>query len=172
MRLICPGCGTTASAEVWQQDVFARQVQPVLLKMPGIVQPYVLGYLALFRKDGRALPWRKTLKVVTALADLIGSRKVSWERSEERPAPPELWARAMDAVLDRSPKGLTNHNYLRHTAFEMASGLAAKTEREAEAEKTRRPYDGPRIDDEAPASEELREAVRQQLRDFRKSFGG
>jgi len=172
MKLVCPACGTTASAEVWQKDVHARQCMPLLLKLPGLVQPYVLEYLALFRKDANAIPWRRVLRLLGGLVDLVNAGRVTWERSEERPAPPELWAQALDAVLARSPKGLTNHNYLRHTAFEMAAGLAAKEERRLEHEKTRREYNGPVIRDQDPISEEERAEVAKTLRDFAAKMGG
>lgn len=192
MRLVCPACGATASAEVWQQDVFARQVQPILMKLPRVLQPNVLGYLALFRKDGNPLSWRKALKLLTTLSDLVNAGRVSWEHSEQRPAPPELWVQAVDAVLDRSPRGLTNHNYLRHTAFDMAGGLAGRAEREAEAAKVRRMESGQEIPpvpplikggaggdlikggergEQEPVSEEERAAVTQALRDFARKFG-
>lgn len=172
MRLVCPACGTTASAEVWQKDVHARQCMPLLLKLPGMVQPYVLEYVALFRKDANAIPWRRVLRILGGLVDLINAGRVSWERSEERPAPPELWAQAFEAVLARAPRGLTNHNYLRRTAFEMAAGLAAREERKTEADKQYRDYTGPALKDEEAVSEEERAEVKKALKDFTQKFGG
>jgi hypothetical protein len=181
MILVCPGCGTTASAVVWQRDVFARQTQPLLLKVPCALQPYILEYLTLFRKDGNPLQWRRAMKLLTVFLDLVGSGRVSWEHSEQRPAPPELWAQAVDAVLDRSPRGLTNHNYLRHTAFDMAAGLAGRAERAAEAARVYRAssdeqagisrQDAAPTMGEEPVSEEERAAVTQALRDFTRKFG-
>jgi hypothetical protein len=171
MRLVCPGCGTIASAEVWENDAHSRQIPPVLLKLPKAVQPYALGYLALFRKPGKVLPWRRALKLANELVDLVSSGRVSWERNEERPAPPELWAQALDAVLTREPRGLTNHNYLRHTAWSMAATLAGKEERLSEAAKQHRDYTGPLLKDETAISEEERAEVAKALKDFTQKFG-
>jgi len=171
MRLICPTCGATASIEAWQNDILIRQFEAKFMGLPAIVQPRVTAYLGLFRKGDQGLAWRVALKHLTTLVDLIAIGRVSWERSELRPAPPELWAEALDAVLSRAPRGLTNHNYLRHTAFDMASGLASREERTTEDGKRRRDYTGPELQDEPPVSDEERASVMRQLREFAERFG-
>lgn len=171
MRLVCPACGATASIEAWQNDVVIRQFEAKFMGLPAIVQPRVTPYLGLFRRGDQGLAWRVALKHLTALADLIALKRVSWERSESRPAPPELWAEALDAVLARSPRGLTNHNYLRHTAYDLAATLAAREERTTEDGKRRRDYTGPELQEEAAVSDEERADVMRQLREFAEKFG-
>lgn len=171
MRLICPVCGAAASLEAWQNDLIIRQFEANFMGLPSLVQPRVTAYLGLFRKGEAGLSWRQALKLLSALADLVGSGRVSWEKSELRPAPPELWADALDAVLARSPRGLTNHNYLRHTAFDMAAGLAAQQERTTEARKQHRDYTGPELRDEPAISEEERAEVARALKEFTEKFG-
>lgn len=128
MRLVCPACGAVASAEAWANDATAREFQDVAMKMPGPVQHLVLPYLGLFRSGKGGLSWSRALRILRDLRDLVEPGSVHWEGAETRPAPAHLWAQALDAVLARRPKALTNHNYLRHTAWEMAGGLAADAE--------------------------------------------
>ncbi len=152
MRLICPGCGAMASAEAWGNDAAARQFIDGLTRLSGPVQLRVLPYLGLFRQGGRGLTWSRAQKLLDGLAQLTLTGMVQWEGGEERPAPPMLWAEALDAVLARRPKALTNHNYLRHVAWEMAVGAAGQVERERE-DKKRRTEDGGRMTEDRGAGE-------------------
>ena len=171
MRLVCPSCGAIHSFEAWANDPEVRRFVADFMRLPAIVQPRVGAYLAAFRKGEKGLRWPVARKILGALVDLVNSGRVSWERSELRPAPPELWAEALDAVIARDKHGFTNHNYLRKTAFDMAADLAAKVEREAEALKVRRDYTGPVLKDEEAVSEEERVKVQKLLKDFAARFG-
>jgi hypothetical protein len=73
------------------------------------------------------------LKILGELKEMVGSGAIHWDGGETRPAPVGLWEQALDAVIERSPKALTSHNYLRHTAWEMAASVAAQNEREQES---------------------------------------
>ena len=172
MRLVCPSCGAMHSFEAWQNDPEIRRFVADFMRLPSVVQPRVGAYLACFRKGEKALRWPVARKLMADLVDLVSSGRVSWERNELRPAPPELWAEALDAVLNRAPQGLTNHNYLRHTAWSMAAGLAAQVERQAEAAKTQRDYTGPLLKDQTAISDEERAEVMKALKDFTQKFGG
>lgn len=166
MRLVCPSCGAIHSFEAWQNDPEIRRFVADFMRLPAVVQPRVGAYLACFRKGDKGLRWPIARKVLAGLVDLVSSGRVSWERNELRPAPPELWAEALDAVLNRAPQGLTNHNYLRHTAWSMAAGLAAREERATETAKQHRDYTGPALKEEAAVSEEERAEVRKLLKSF------
>ena len=106
----------------------------------------VLPYLGLFRRAGgrggetsacgsRGLAWPRALRILTDLAALVGSETVHWEGGEDRPCPPHLWAAALDAVLERRPKALENHNYLRRVAWELAEKTACHAERDRETQR-------------------------------------
>jgi hypothetical protein len=157
MRLICPSCGAVASAEAWMNDSIIRNFFEAALKLPSAVQIRTLHYLGLFRQGEKALPWRRALTLVRSLKDLTEPDTVHWQGGEERPVTSEIWGRAMEATLASGPKGLKNHNYLRHVAWEMAAELAAKaeTDREAARKKRIREVDG----DPAPMSETTRQAI-------------
>ncbi|MEM5789006.1 MAG: hypothetical protein AAGU11_16965, partial [Syntrophobacteraceae bacterium] len=134
MRLICPCCGGIASLEAWCNDAEIREFQAAMARMPAIVQSKIPQYLGLFRKEaGRALAWPKASKLLGQLASMIDDGVIQWEGGERRPSPPQLWAEAIDAVIERRPKGLGNHNYLRHVVWEKAGPLAAQAERRQES---------------------------------------
>lgn len=188
MRLICPSCGAIASAEAWENDAAARQALDVVTRLPGVVQSRVLPYLGLFRQGGRGLTWTRALRLLQQLQDMVESGTVRWEGGELRPCPPTVWAAALDAVLARRPKGLKNHNYLRHVAWEMAAGQAAREERAAERHRLGRahvpestegadrppgrqdagvlPAGTPECEEDRPATEEERRAVLEMLKAF------
>jgi len=112
-----------------------------LLELPLSVQSRVLEYLALFRPEGsdRGLAWKKALKLVEGLVSMIKTNRVQWEGGEDRPAPPALWGAAIDAVVERRPRALKNHNYLRHVAWSMALPGAAQAEADRERALQNRP---------------------------------
>jgi hypothetical protein len=157
MRLICPSCGAVASAEAWMNDSIIRNFFEAALKLPPPVQIRTLHYLGLFRQGEKALPWRRALTLVRSLRDLTEPETVHWQGGETRPVTPDIWGRAMEATLASGPKGLKNHNYLRHVAWEMAAEAASKAERSAETARRNRPRE---VEEEpAPLSEANRKAI-------------
>ena len=128
MIMVCPSCGASASLEAWLNDRDWRDLVALIPRVPAQLQVRAISYLGLFRSGSRSLKPAKACKVLVGLLDLVEPGTVHWDRSETRPAPLELWAQALDAVIDRRPTALSNHNYLKHTAWEMAAGLAAKAE--------------------------------------------
>lgn len=165
MRLICPSCGAIASAESWQNDATVRNFLEAIIKLPSAVQIRTLHYLALFRQGNKALPWRRALNLAKSLRDLTDQEVVHWQGGETRPVTVEIWGRAMEATIASGPKGLKNHNYLRHVAWEMAADLAAKTEEDREAKRRKRS----REEDEEPAP--LSETTRMQIEEFKRKAG-
>ena len=168
MRLVCPCCGAHWSAEAGANDAACRQFMDALLRLPPSVQPLALPYIALFRPERTGLSWPRALRILTGLVDLVGNGSVDWDGGEARPAPPQLWTQAMQATVDRRPKHLGNHNYLRHTAWEMASGMAAEAERQREAADRHRVHIPDRSD--GPASEEDRAEVKRMFDLFKRQF--
>ncbi len=183
MRLTCPVCGATASVEAWENDRAARHALDLVTRLPGMVQSRVLPYLGLFRQGDRGLAWSRALRLLQDLRDMVDAGTVRWEGGECRPCPPQVWAAALDAVLARRPKGLKNHNYLRHVAWEMASGEAARAELSVERQRrgTLRPRGRETVDPppqeppcpvQTPASEEERAEVLKMLKAFAGRLGG
>jgi hypothetical protein len=149
MILVCPSCGAAASLEAWANDRDWRELIALIPAIPAQLQSRAISYMGLFRTGKRALRPAKALKILTELRDMIGEGTIHWDGGETRPAPVELWEQALDAVIERRPKALTNHNYLKHTAWEMAAGLAAR--KEMDHAKTRS-----REDERETVSEEIK----------------
>jgi hypothetical protein len=135
MKLICPSCFATHSIEAWVNEPDARRVIAVITRISGIVQPRVLPYLGLFRQGERGLSWKRALKLVVELQKAIEAGTIQWDRGEVRPAPPQLWAETMDAVIARRPEALDGHNYLKKAVWGNAASLAAAAERQRENER-------------------------------------
>lgn len=135
MKLVCPSCGATASAEAWSNDAAIRYTIDALIQLPTPVRLQALSYLGLFRQGTKALPWRRALKIVTGLKDLVAEGTVHWQGGETRPINAAIWGKAIEATLASGPKGLKNHNYLRKCAWEMAAELAAQTEKQREEQR-------------------------------------
>lgn len=146
MRLTCPCCGAQVSAEAWQNDVTVRQFIAALERLPDRVRDRALPYLGLFRRAGgreasasacgsKGLAWPRALRILIDLGSMVEAGSVHWEGGEERPCSGGLWAQALDAVLERRPKALENHNYLRRVAWELAGPLASRSERDRETQR-------------------------------------
>jgi hypothetical protein len=120
MKLSCPACGAVASLEAWTNDKACRQSLALVIGLPKIVQVRLIPYLALFRNGAKGLAWPRVERLLTELTGIIKTDTLSWDGKEPRRMNAELWASALDAVLKRNPTAMGNHNYLRHTAYEMA----------------------------------------------------
>lgn len=165
MKLVCPSCGATASAEAWVNDAAIRYTIEALIGLPTPVRLQALAYLGLFRQGTKALPWRRALNIVTSLKDIVAESTVHWQGGETRPINAEIWGKAIEATLASGPKGLKNHNYLRKCAWEMAAELAAQTEKKREEQKRniRR--------ETAEEPEALSEATRKNIDAMKKKLG-
>lgn len=131
MRLICPGCGMTASAEAWLNDAQCRDTIAAIVKLPSPLPAHVLSYLSLFRPESRALSWKKALRVVIELSALVNAGHIQTQGRVARPCPPGIWAAAIDEMVsrkDRLSRPLKNHNYLRQVAYDLADQADAATE--------------------------------------------
>ncbi|PLX49141.1 MAG: hypothetical protein C0613_08440 [Desulfobulbaceae bacterium] len=139
MRLVCPGCGLTASAEAWINDVAAREVLVAVAGLPAPLPGACLPYLSLFRAESRAMGWKKAARLVRELAALVDGGHVQVQGKPARPCPPSLWAEAMAQMVerrDRLSRPLPNHNYMRQVAWQLADQADAAAEaRRRELEK-------------------------------------
>jgi hypothetical protein len=155
--------------EAWANDRDWRDLVALIPKVPAAIQARAISYVGLFRTGKRALKPAKAAKILSGLLDLVATGTVHWDGGETRPAPVELWAKALDAVLERRPQALTNHNYLKHTAWEMAAALAAEAERAVEKKRLHRAINDPQ---DEPASAEERAAVAEMFKQFKKGKFG
>ncbi|MCE5265711.1 MAG: hypothetical protein LLG97_19555 [Deltaproteobacteria bacterium] len=138
-------------------DAVIRTFFEVAIALPSPVQIRTLHYLGLFRQGGKALPWRRALTLAKSLRDLAEQETVHWQGGETRPITAEIWGKAMEATITAQPKGLKNHNYLRHVAWELAAELAVKTETAREAARQRITRET--TEEPVPLSEEAQRAI-------------
>jgi hypothetical protein len=165
MRLVCPSCGATASAEAWMNDSAVRYALEAIIQLPAPVLLQALPYLGLFRKGKNALPWKRAQVLIRSLRELVAVETVHVAGCETRPCNAAIWGAAMEATIDARPKGLKNHNYLRQVAWDKSAELAAKMENDREAARQRRGRDG----NEEPTP--LSETARQAIENLKKSWG-
>lgn len=136
MKLVCPNCGMTASLEAFTSDADAREVAALCARLPAEVGPLALRYLALFRPRQRALSWPRARKLLAELVECVEVGGVE-RRGRFWPAPPEIWASALQQMLDQREKlrlPLSNHAYLAEIVTGSADKHEAQAEREAEAQ--------------------------------------
>ena len=133
MKLVCPCCGATASAEAWANDAEAREALALACGLPEPVVRRVLSYLGLFRPAGQALRWQRAARLIATLADLASSGHVQVQGKPARPCGPEIWAAGMEqmgAQRERLSLPLKNHNYLRQVVWQLADQADAARESE------------------------------------------
>jgi len=169
VRLICPACGSIASAEAYTNDDDARAALAVVSALPAGLPVKGLVYLGYFRKPnaGRALSWNRVRRLAEELRDLVTSPDIQWDGRRILPNRVEYWARALDDLAAREASGklrrpLENHNYLRAMAYGLADAGAEASLREREGAliSGRRPEaEASRVDREAPVPFDPAEAM-------------
>lgn len=123
MKLICPGCGAVASAESWDNDLTARAAIQVVSRMPAPVNKQLFSCISLFRPEKRSLSWKKTLRLLGEVEQLVSKGYVGLQGKVDKNCPPSLWAKAMEQMTEqrsclRLP--MNGHNYLRKVAWDLA----------------------------------------------------
>ncbi|MBU1059094.1 MAG: hypothetical protein KJ804_12345 [Proteobacteria bacterium] len=152
MKLICPGCGSVASAETWLNDSLCRETMLAVVKLPTPLPQVMLGYMGLFRPGKRALTWKKAKRLADEIAALVAAGHIQVQGKVARPCPPRIWAMAMEQMLERRDSlrlPMPNHNYLRQIAWELADREDAGQEstirkQEAQGNRTRHTGHAPR----------------------------
>lgn len=146
---ICPGCGLRADLDVFCVQADANKALAAALELPPVLGGRILRYLRLFSPPNKTLALGKSVRLLVELADTVNSAQVS-RRGIAYVATLDLWAAALDAVLQQPPESLplTNHHYLFQIAWNIADRAAARRERLAE-ERLRH---GQRSIDSPPAS--------------------
>lgn len=134
MKLVCPSCGATHSADAWLNNAAAREAITVAAELPRDVARRALDYVSLFRPLTRSLSLKRVRRLLEELRDLVAQPEVSWNLRPPRPNRPEAWARALEEICNHPPKRLPleNHNYLRAIQYRIADEKDAAAERHRE----------------------------------------
>jgi len=140
MKLICPGCGSVASAETWLNDALCRETMLAVVKLPHPLPKSALGYISLFRPGKQALTWKKALRLVNELSVLVATGHVQVQGKVSRPCPPRIWAMAMEQMMEQR-NGLSlpmpSHVYLRKVAWDLANKEDSVQERDLREQEAR-----------------------------------
>ena len=121
----CQTCGTSAPIEWFLSDTEYRKLCGVFSELPKPVQEVVFLYLSLFRPlSGRSLAAIKATRLITELRDLVKTGHVQYEHNVARPCPPQIWARAMEQMVERRETiktlPLKSHIYMKSIAYTLA----------------------------------------------------
>lgn len=147
MKLICPGCGSVASAETWLNDALCRDTMLAVVKLPAPLPSVTLGYMSLFRPGKRALTWKKAKRLAEEIAALVAAGHIQVQGKVARPCPPRIWAMAMEQMMERRNSlrlPMPNHNYLRQIAWELADREDAGHEKSTRTSETQGQRSRPR----------------------------
>ena len=131
MKTVCPSCGAIHSADALFQDAEARQCMKVMSELPAGVGRSVLGYLALFRPgSGKVLQWRKALRLLSELKDLVGAPHIQRGQNVARPNRSEFWRDGLERIVSNPPGRLPlkSHGYLHSIVYDVANDADRKTE--------------------------------------------
>jgi hypothetical protein len=123
MKLVCPSCGATASADSWINDATCRETLAVISRLPSPLPKTCLGYLSLFRPGKNALGWKKALRLALEIEQLAKCGYVSVQGRVDKNCTAGIWAQAMEAMLDQRTGlklPMPNHRYLEKVAHDLA----------------------------------------------------
>jgi hypothetical protein len=123
MKLICPVCRSACAAEAWAEDENIKSFMRSSAALPAGVIGCAWHYIGFFRpRSGRGLTWTRAAKLAAELAEMANGAHLSFSGRPARPNTPEFWAAAIEKMIARPPRELplTNHNYLRKIAWDLA----------------------------------------------------
>ncbi|MCP4104464.1 MAG: hypothetical protein GY749_02850 [Desulfobacteraceae bacterium] len=128
----CPACGYVINLLEIANNANAMTTLRLLSEMPS-VGPYVPAYIDMFRNPdtNRDLSWGRKLSLVSELKTLTSETRVQWDRQPARHANADTWKQALLLTAEYAKRPLKNHNYLRKTAY----GIASQKAHEAETRK-------------------------------------
>lgn len=150
MKLVCPSCHATHSAEAWSSDADARMALLVAAELPSELGAVAIRYLGLFRPASRGLAWSRVRKLLDELATMIKAGSIR-RSGRDWPAPPAAFRAAMQRMLDKRDDldlPLDGHGYLLSILAGEANKAEAKAERSTE-ESRRTGRQAAPVDDES-----------------------
>ncbi len=157
MKGSCPACGARFDLECAVTDADGRRVTAILAEMPGNLGGLTLQYLGLFRPKSGGLRYSRMLTLLEELRPCIRESRVA-RGGQTHLVPHTFWKEALEHLVTRPTSlrlPLKSNGYLFEILGSMGADLAAKTEREHEAQLRRgqRPKSNP---NEPPRTEPQR----------------
>lgn len=133
MKLICPSCGATASAESWQNDDEVREAVRLIVSLPTGVASRALEYLALFRASKtRGLGWSRARRLITEIKWCTEGDYIQWGMNPARKNDVRYWAEGIRKIVDHPPRELPlkTHGYLIRVVYGLAEAAAKEAEKD------------------------------------------
>lgn len=136
MKLTCPGCGATGSAEVFSADLKAREFAAMMGRVPAEMAGELLLYLSLFRPRQRALAWPRACKLLAEILPAIEAGVIQ-RNGRDWPADASAWRVAIEVLMGKREQlrlPMKSHGYLLEILCGQADKAEAQMERDREAE--------------------------------------
>lgn len=167
MRLTCPSCGAIASLEAWFNDADTKEALMAILAFPPEIAKNIPAYLAFFRPEEHALPWRRVCSLVAVLRGLINAPTITQGHKHPLPNSVTWWRSALEQVAAQRgqvKRPLANHNYLRTIAYAAAEAAEAKAE-QRQGQDARSPFNDLRAPApiRRPIDPEVRNRVKEEV---------
>lgn len=130
MMVTCPCCFARYDLVATLNDSDARNAVSISLKFPPELSDLILRYAGLFRPKGRALSWKKIIKILVELDFCIKTGKIN-RHGRAWTVTIEQWRQGLDEILNQADKlnlPLKSHGYL----YEILAGISNKIEADNE----------------------------------------
>ena len=135
MKIVCPECQSQFPLSAGLLDAEAKRFGIAMAGLDPVVGRALVQYLALHKPEKTALRLTKAAKIAEEIAALVAAGTVR-RNGTTRPAPPAVWATAMEHMVDQRGKlrlPLSGHGYLAEVVYGLADTADANAERQREA---------------------------------------
>jgi hypothetical protein len=134
MKIVCPCCATGFPIEAGLIEADAKRLGKLLGDMEPAVARAAMSYMRFFKPAKQELRVSRAVHVLTELAVLISSGRISKDERTgmQRPCGGHHWVQGIEQMLTHThlELPLKNHNYLRAIVFKLADGADAKAEQQ------------------------------------------
>lgn len=140
--LPCPCCGSINSLEAYLAGMAQGEAIAAALKAQPALAPALMSYMRLHNTPRRKPAISKTARLLTELAEVVGSNTVK-RGSNSYQTTPTLWRECMEEVVERARMPgstltlpLKGHGYLFSVVAGKCEQLAAQVEAKREASRS------------------------------------
>jgi hypothetical protein len=134
MNIVCPCCASKFPVEAGFVSNDAKRMGKLLGDMEPPVARAAMSYLRFFKPDKQELRVSRAVLVLTEIALLINSGRISKDDRTglQRPCSAQLWVQGIEQMLTHTTLELPlkSHNYLRAIVFKLADIADAKAEQQ------------------------------------------
>lgn len=140
MKLTCPCCATSFPIESGLVEGDAKRLAKLCADLEPAVARASLSYLRLFKPVKQELRVSRAVLILTELAELIASQRISKDDRTGlyRPCSTQLWVQGMEQMQQHGVRlelPLKSHGYLRAIVFGLADVADAKAEQQRDKDR-------------------------------------